>query len=205
MVDDFIMGAVVFGQNAWGVVSRPYETYRRLTKQPRYSELLYLGLVLVLYFAAASLVKTASFRPFLLTRQFMALLLGALGGYGLSVGIFYLVGRIVGGKGSLKSLIVGWGYTLLPTVMWFLATSLLYVVLPPPRTQSAAGILFSIVYLAFSLMMLAWKLTLAYLTLRFGLKLDLARIGLVALIALCAWGAYSAGMYSLGVFRIPFL
>jgi hypothetical protein len=115
------------------------------------------------------------------------------------------VGRLLGGVGNLSTLAVLWGYTLLPTTFWFLATSLLYLILPPPRTDSAAGVAFSIVYLVFSSMLLAWKVTLGYLTLRFGLKLDLARICGVIVAAAVVWGLYSLFMYRLGIFRIPFL
>lgn len=205
MVDQLLRGAIAFSRNAVGVAVKPYETYRRIAAKGTLYELVYLALSLALYFAAASWVKTASFRPFLLTHQFVVLALAATGGYLLSVGVFLFVGQLLGGSKRVAPLFLTWGYTLLPTVVWFWVTSFLYVILPPPRTESPAGIIFSIVYLVFSTMMLAWKLTLGYLSLRFGLKLDLARILVVGAAALAAWGAYSTWMYQAGIFRVPFL
>ncbi len=205
MVGELLVGALGFARNSLGVALRPYETYRRMTAKASLVELLFLALTVALYFAAAALVKTASFRPFLLTREFLALSFGAGTGFVLTLAVFFFVGRLLGGVGRFATLAVLWGYTLLPTVFWFLATSVLYLILPPPRTQSMAGIAFSVVYLVFSSMLLAWKVTLGYLTLRFGMKLDLVRIGGVVIAAAASWGLYSVLMYRLGIFRIPFL
>ncbi|MEK7119653.1 MAG: hypothetical protein AAB889_04005, partial [Patescibacteria group bacterium] len=138
-------------------------------------------------------------------RQFVVLAAGAGATYLGAVGMIWVIGKKLGGKGTLAGVMVGWGYTLVPTLVWFFATSLLYVVLPPPRTTSAAGIVFSIVYLIFSATLFWWKLILAYLTLRFGLRLDLQRIAIVALAAVPVVAVYSVGMYWLGIFRVPFL
>ena len=150
-------------------------------------------------------MRTAAFRPFLLTKQFILLAGGATAGFALSVLVFWTIGRLVGGRGSIAALALAWAYTLVPTTVWFLATSLLYVLLPPPRTTSVLGITFSIVFLIFSITLFWWKLTLAYLTLRFGLKLDLAKILVVAAFSLPILAAYSVGMYRMGIFKVPFL
>ncbi|MEK7587509.1 MAG: YIP1 family protein [Patescibacteria group bacterium] len=200
-----LTGGIAFVQNIVGIVFRPYETYRRLVARRSLWELVYLGAFLAGYFALASVVKTSAFRPFLLTRQFVVLAAGAGATYLGAVGMIWVIGKKLGGKGTLAGVMVGWGYTLVPTLVWFFATSLLYVVLPPPRTTSAAGIVFSIVYLIFSATLFWWKLILAYLTLRFGLRLDLQRIAIVALAAVPVVAVYSVGMYWLGIFRVPFL
>lgn len=205
MIGALLIGALGFVRNALGVAVKPYETYRRMTAKASLVELLFLAVVVALYFAASAIVKTVSFRPFLLTREFLALSFGAGAGFALTLGVFFFVGRLLGGVGRFATLALLWGYTLLPTVFWFLATSVLYLILPPPRTQSVAGVAFSVVYLVFSSMLLAWKITLGYLTLRFGMKLDLVRIVGVVLVAAAAWGLYSLLMYRLGIFRIPFL
>ena len=197
MIDALLLGVVSFGRHAIGVVVRPYETYRHIAAKGTGGELASLGMLFILYVAAISLIMPS--------RQFVTFFPSALGGYLLSLAVFWLVGTLVGGSGRFLSVALGWGYTLLPTLVWFSVTSILYVVLPPPRTQHPAGIVFSIVYLAFSTMLFAWKLTLGYLTLRFGLKLDLPRIAVVGVVAIAAWSVYSIVMYRLGVFRIPFL
>lgn len=193
-----LVGGVSFGRNLVGIVTRPYEAYRRIVDHGSVWELVYIGCILVFYFALASIVKTAQFRPFLLTKQFVLLAAGATSGYMLTVVTFRLLGRG-------RNIPLAWGYTLIPTVVWFLVTSLLYVILPPPRTTSFAGTTFSILFLVFSATLLWWKVTLAYLTLRFGLKLDFVRILAIFVMCVPVWGIWSYLVYKLGIFKVPFL
>jgi len=205
MVQKLFDSGVVFGRNMVGIITRPYETYRRIVAQGTLWELAYIGFLLVLYFATAAIVKTSLFRPFLLTRQFI--LLGTAAGvtFLFTVSLFWQVGRLFGAKGNLQGLLLGWGYSLVPTAVWFWMTSLLYVIVPPPRTTSALGIVFSIVFLLTSATLFFWKIILSYLTLRFGLRLDMLRIVAVSVVVLPILAAYSFGMYRLGIFRIPFI
>jgi hypothetical protein len=205
MVQNLTVSGIAFGRNVWGIVMRPYETYRRIAHTGTLWEIVYIGICLAMYFATAAIVKTSLFRPFLMTRQFVLLGLAAMVTFLLVVFLFWQVGRLFGAKGRLKGFALGWGYTLVPTVVWFWMTSLLYVALPPPRTTSAPGILFSIVYLLISATLLFWKIMLSYLSLRFGLRLDFAKILIVCMIVLPILGVYSYGMYRLGIFRIPFI
>lgn len=204
-IDVLLVSLVAFGRTLVGIVARPYETYRRLTNRGTLVELFWVGLLLALYFSLAAIVKTAAFRPFLLTKQFVLLFGGALVGYVLAVASIWASGRAVGGKGNLIRVALGWGYTLVPTVVWFLATSILYIVLPPPRTTSVQGIVFSILFLVFSTVLFGWKMILSYLTLRFGLRLDLGKIMLVVALVLPILAVYSVWMYRMGIFRVPFL
>lgn len=202
---NLLTGGIMFVQTFIGIVFRPYETYRRLVARRSLWELVYLAGILAGYFALASVVKTSAFRPFLLTRQFVVLAAGAAATYLGVIGILWVTGKKLGGKGTLAGIAVAWGYTLIPTLVWFFTTSLLYVFLPPPRTASAPGVIFSIVYLIFSATLFWWKLILAYLTLRFGLRLDLQRIFVIVLVAIPIVSVYSVLMYRLGIFRVPFL
>lgn len=200
-----LVAGLNFGRNLLGIIFKPYETYRRLTREASFFELIYISLLLVAYLALASIVKTASFRPFLMTATFMKLASAAALGFLLVTAVFLLVGRVLGSREKAKGLILGWAYTLIPTLVWFLATSLLYVVLPPPRTTSPAGIAFSLVFLIFSAALLFWKIILAYLTLRFALKFEIKKILLVTLLTLPVAAVYSFFMYNLGIFKVPFL
>jgi hypothetical protein len=200
-----ISGLISWSQNMVGIVFRPYETYRRIIRQGTVWELPFLAVLLAVYFATASLVKTAAFRPFLLTRQFI--LLGSATGltYILTVTLFYQLAKKVGGQGTFGQVAMGWAYTLIPTLMWFLVTSLLYVIIPPPRTTSMAGITYSVLFLVFSTVLLFWKMMLGYLVLRFGMRLNLSKILIVLVIGLPILAFYSVAMYKLGIFRIPFI
>lgn len=185
MIDQIVAAGISFGRNTIGLVTRPYETYRRIIDRGSAWELVFIAI----------LVTVSAFR----------LLVAALATYALVVALVWVVGQRVGGRGTFGGVARGWGYTLLPTVCWFFMTSLLYILLPPPRTTSIAGVTFSILFLVFSATLFFWKLTLGYLTLRFGLKLDLARILVVVAIVGPIVGVWSRGMYRLGIFKVPFL
>ncbi len=205
MGTSLVLWGIAFSRNFIGLLTRPYETSRRIVDHGKPGELIFVAIVLACYFALASLVRVASFRPFLLTREFIELVFATSTTYGLAVLLFWSAGQLVGAHGKQKGLAIMWGYTLIPTLVWFLATSLLYVILPPPRTTSTQGVVFSLLFLLFSGVLFFWKATLAYLTLRFGLRLSLTKILIVLAVSLPVLGAYSIGMYRIGIFRIPFL
>ncbi len=205
METSLIVALVDFSRNIIGLIIRPYETCRRIVEKENPLELIYVAVVLAVYFVLASLVKVASFRPFLLTRQFFVLAGAVAITYCFVVTVFWVVGRLVGAGGKMKGLAVLWGYSLLPTTLWFFVTSLLYVLLPPPRTTSIQGILFSVFFLVFSITLFLWKATITYLSLRFGLKVDLGKILVILAISLPVLALYSYGMYRLGIFKIPFI
>lgn len=200
-----IISGIAFGRTTYGILIRPYETYRRIVRHGTLGELPFIAIVLVAYFALASVVRVAEFRPFLLTRQFLALFIGALSGSLVSVGALWVGGAVAGSKPSFSKLLLAWGYTLIPTVVWFVTTSLLFVILPPPRTQSVPGVLFSLLFLVFSAALLWWKITLAYLTIRFGLKFDLVKSIVITVCCAPILAVWAVVMYKAGVFRVPFL
>lgn len=183
-----LAAAVSFGATVVGITTRPYETYRRMVGRASSWEVVYLMALLALYCVTARI----GIFPVLLT-------------YVVAVSLFWTVGRWMGARGTWEGLFVGWGYTLIPTLVWFWVTSLLYILLPPPRTTSMQGMVFSGIYLLFCATLLFWKIVLSYLALRFGLKLDLAKILLVSGVVLPILGIYSIVMYRFGVFRIPFI
>lgn len=205
MSDQVVIAVYSFVRNVIGLVTRPYETYRKIVNHGSYWEFVPLTILIGSYLGIASFVKTAAFRPYMLTKQFIVLALAAGITFGFVVGLLWIVGRLVGGKGTIRGLLLGWAYTLIPTVCWFYTTSLLYMLLPPPRTTRPLGILFSVLFLLFSSVLFFWKIILSYLTVRFSLKLDLLRITIVFFIVIPIVALYSFGMYRLGIFKIPFV
>ncbi len=196
---------VAFGLHVVGLVTKPYETYRGIVDRSLYGELVCIGVVAGVYFFVASVVKTALFSPFLLTKQWVILFFGFLLTYILTVSLFWIVSSFLGRSGKLKGFMLGWGYTLIPTIVWFWITSFLYILLPPPRSTHGTGIAFSVLYLVISITLLFWKITLSYLSLRFGLRMDLVKILILTAIVLPLLGIYSYYMYYAGVFKIPFI
>jgi hypothetical protein len=200
-----ICGLIAFAQHTVGIIIRPYETYRRIIRDGSGWELPYLAILLAIYFAVASVVKTAAFRPFLLTQEFIVLGSATGATYLVTVALLYRVAKFFGGDGSFGHVAIGWAYTLMPTLVWFLTTSLLYVIIPPPRTTSIAGIIFSSTFLIFSAALLFCKIILGYLVLRFGMRLKLGKIVVVLVVCLPLLALYSFGMFELGIFKIPFI
>jgi len=197
---------IFFGKNLVGCINKPYVTYRKLTDEKTDPwQILYIFILVVGYFTFASLLRTGMRNPFLLTIKFNSLFLAFIIGFLLTVLLFVLVGKIVGSQVQPKTIFVLWSYSLLPTIIWFFVTSVLYVILPPPRTLTFLGKIYSVIYVAFSMALLWWKLILYYLTLRFGLRIDLFRITLVSTLVIPCLVGYSLLMYRMGIFRIPFI
>jgi hypothetical protein len=205
LFEELTLGSFSFVKHVGGTILTPYATYRRLIEKGRRSETLFLGFCCVIYFSVSSLVKTQAFRPLLLTEAFIELALGAFVGYLFVVGLLYGLGRLAGGIGAWGKVALAWSYSLIPTLIWFLATSLLYLFLPPPRTQAPLGVLFSLIYLLFSAVLFFWKAELYYLTLRFGMRLTLKQILYVTGVFVPVLCMYSVVMYQLGIFRVPFI
>jgi len=201
----FVVHGIAWGRNIIGLIVRPYETYRQITNRANLGELWYMAALVAIYLGLASVVRVASFRPFLLTRQFLVLLFGVVVNYAVVVVALWIIGKIMGASVRLRALVVGWGYTLVATTAWFMMTSFLYVVVPPPRTTSALGIMFSVAFLVVSATLLWWKIMLSYLTIRFALRLEALRIVLLSIFMAPIVVLESFLMYRLGVFRVPFL
>lgn len=193
-----------FAANVWGAIHQPYATYRRLVKQDPY-QLIFIFLLVAGYFFGISPLKTHSFHPFLLSLNTARLFTTALSIYIFICFWLYFLGRVIGRDPKLSEIMLGWGYTLIPTLIWFFVTSVFYVMLPPPRTTSIWGTGFSVLFLAFSLSLFAWKGLLYYLTLRFSLKATVGEMLLVSIVFFPTIGLISFLMYNLGVFKIPFI
>ena len=103
------------------------------------------------------------------------------------------------------SILFTFGYSLLPTTIWFYLSLALLYLLPPPRTQSLQGKIFSVLYVSFSLSLLLWKVILTYLAIRFSLKLGfystiVALIFYVGFIVVLGYFGLT-----LGLSKVPFI
>ncbi|HCM37448.1 MAG: hypothetical protein UV61_C0010G0017 [Candidatus Gottesmanbacteria bacterium GW2011_GWB1_43_11] len=193
-----------FWRNVWGSIHAPYATYRSLVADDPEQLLVLVGLMAI-YFFLVSPLKFRTFHPFLLTINASRLFTTALTTY-LGVCFFFLsLGWVLGRKANLRGVMLAWGFTLVPTLTWFFTTSMFYVVLPPPRHETLPGIIFSLLFITFSISLLFWKGLLYYLTLRFALKLDLWRIIGVSIVFFPGLFLFSLWMYAWGIFRVPFV
>ncbi len=187
-----------------GSVRSPYSTYRKLTEDDPY-QLLFIFFLCALYFFFISPIRLHTLHPFLLTVNTARLFTASLGAYIVICGFFLAVGRLLKSTASLRAVLLTWGYSLIPTLVWFFTTSVFYVILPPPRTETDLGRLASLTFISFSLSLFFWKGLLYYLTLRFALKLDLPRILIMSIVFFPLLMIYSLVMYNLGIFRVPFV
>ncbi|MBI4130254.1 hypothetical protein HY468_02985 [Candidatus Roizmanbacteria bacterium] len=197
---------ILFLKHVWGSIHTPYQTYRKLAKGEHVWQALPIGVLTVLYFSWSTLVHHGiRTHPFFLTVSFTKVVLGSLGTFGVVLVSLVVVGRLVGGGGGVGRIFLPWSYSLLPTLLWFFTTSMLTLLLPPPRTTSIPGQVFSFLFVVFSLFLFFWKGVLYYLTLRFGMRLDLFRIVIASVILFPLGALYALIMYKLGIFRIPFV
>ncbi len=190
--------------NIWGSIQTPYSTYRTLISQDLWQLLLILALAAI-YFFGVSPIKLHSLHPLLLTLNASRLFVTAIISFLLICSFLRLLGNLFGASSQLRAIALAWGYSLIPTLIWFSVTTLFYVILPPPRHATIAGIAFSLLYLTFSLSLFFWKGLLYYLTLRFALRLDLLRIIGISLIFLPTLALYSLLLYYFGIFKVPFV
>lgn len=126
----------------------------------------------------------------------------------LTIVFFYLLSKLFSKskkKIIFSSFLFTFSYSLLPTLIWFLSTSILFIFLPPPRTFSILGKGFSIFFVAYSLSLLAWKLILIYLAVRFSTKQNFFRIFYMIVLYLIWFIPYSVFLYNFRLFRIPFI
>lgn len=208
---------ILFLKNSWGSLNKPYETYRRLSFGNNLLQVLPLFVLIFFYLVFSTLAHHGlGAHPLILTLSFGKVVFGFLITYFLMLGFLLVLGKTFSrgysdtikyrsGDISLKNIFLPWTYSLLPTLIWFTATSVFYLLLPPPRTTSISGQAFSFFFIAFSSSLFLWKGILYYLTLRFGMRLDFLRILGVNMILFPAGFLYSLLMYYLGIFRVPFI
>lgn len=201
---------VDFAKNVFGSIQTPYQTYRSIAIKPDYRHLMFVGTLILVYLVWATLVRGGlRASPFFLTASLGKVVAGVVVSYLFSLTLIHIIGRQIGGRVAASvgsaSIPVLWGYTLIPTLLWFIAMSLSYAILPPPRTVSLPGQVASAVFIALSIALFWWKMILYYLTLRFGLRFSLKQILLFSLIFVPILGVYSVVMYKLGIFRVPFV
>lgn len=123
----------------------------------------------------------------------------------LSTTFFYFLSKITKKYNTYSSYLFNFSYSLFPTIIWFAANSVLYLFIPPPRTFSILGKTFTVIFIAFSLSVLIWKIILWYLALRFSTKAGFYQIIYLILLYLLWFIPYSLLLYYFKIFRVPFI
>lgn len=191
-------------RNIWGSIHKPYTTYRAVTSEDPI-QLVFIFIFIGMYFFFISPLKLHTLHPFFLTINTYRLFTVTLTSYLLICGLFMLLGKLFKSSVSLRGINLAWGYSLIPTLIWFFTTSLFYLLLPPPRHETLLGRSFSVFFITFSIFLLYWKGLLYYLTMRFALKFDMKKIIVASAVFFPLLGLYSWSLYRLDIFRVPFI
>ncbi len=180
------------------LIFTPYKTMRSIHTEKDYSQVGIIILFVFAYFQLANKAKQLFFPSLLAPAVFILQ-------FSLTIIFLYAVSRLLNSKANLRSFIFTISYSLIPTLIWFTFNSLLYRLLPPPRTVSLPGKAFSIFFITFSISLLVWKFILVYLAIRFSAKMNFFSIMYVILLFLCVFIPYSLFLYHFHIFRIPFI
>jgi len=195
-----------FAKNLWGIFNTPYKTCRKIANDKKFIQATTILLVIPAYTAFSTPIKFGlKPGPQTLLFIFFRSTVWTFLTYFLAVLALYLVAVKFGGKKNFLGLFSVWAFSLVPTYLWFFATSALYFLLPPPRTTSLEGIFFTLLFLAFSISLFFWKTILYYLTLRFASHLKLPQIIAASIILWPIGSLFSLITYKLGIFKIPFI
>lgn len=182
------------------LIVSPYKAMREISEDNDMLQVVYIFICIGIYFYFANNLRTYPHAPWVLL--FMTIF-----HYLITVTYFSLFTILSTKQHRVKiaPFLLLFSYALIPTLIWFITNSVLFALIPPPRTPSFLGKGFSIVYLSFSIGMLLWKIIVTYLAIRFATGLRFFRIVYSMLLYLIAVIPYSMLLYSLKFFRIPFL
>ena len=188
-ISSFVASFLIVLRRSILLILTPYRTMRKISLETDKLQIFWIAFFLVTYFLTVGLVKILTFIVlFVSTILFM-----------LAVGISLKK------KIKISSMLLTFSYGLLPTTIWFYMSLVLLYLLPPPRTQSLQGKVFSVLYVSFSLSLLLWKIILSYLAIRFSLKLGFysTMIALIFYIGFIAILSYFG--LTLGLSKVPFI
>lgn len=202
-----------------GAVRRPVETCERIRRvsgkvavaPTARAGLAFVGVLAAVAGASVAWPQAAS--------GAVAALLGFLWvALGLVLGVFLAatvtiwgVARALGTRAPFGDFLAAWAMSYVPTATWFAGLLLWHALFARPGLvdlggpRSPAFVALMVVFLAFSVAVLAWKLLLLYLTLRVVGGLDFRRIVVAALVL----GPVAAGYWALGFylewFKVPLI
>ena len=171
---------------------------RKISKEKDYYQLVVIFFLIFIYFKFIYFLRD---NPYPATLIFLIFLLN----FFLTTRFFYIVIHLFNPQTKYSSFFLTMSYSLVPTLIWFITSSVLFIFFPPPRTASLLGSGFSILFFAFSISLLAWKIILIYLALRFSSRLGFYRILYMMLLFLVWFLPYSVFLYQVKLFRVPFI
>lgn len=208
MVFEILASFIIVWRNFIWLVFYPYAAVRKIAKEKDIFQVVIIFFLVYLYFVFAQVVRKKTIQPFIISSSSLVSFIFFLLSFCLVISFFCIIGNKIN-KSSMadffQPLVFTFSYSLFPTLIWFFITSFLYYVLPPPRTFSFSGRLFSILFISFSSVLFYWKIMLLYLSLRFSLRLSFGKIVYSVFFWSLWFLPYSILMYKLKIFRLPFI
>jgi len=198
VIIDIIASFILVIRNFFFLIVFPYKRMRKISLEKDYWQVFFIFLLVFIYFKLAYSLRHVTYPAFFTFFVFLV-------NFFLMIGFFYGVGKFFNRKIKKTSLVFTFSYSLLPTLIWFFMTLFFYFILPPPRTFSLMGRMFSIFFITFSLTVLFWKLILFYLALRFSTGLSFFKIFYLISLFLLWYAPYSILLYYFKIFRVPFI
>ncbi len=192
---EILTSSILVLNNFSGLIFTPYKVMRKVSNTFDSKQVLLIFFLVFMYFFSVSFIYGSNIHGFI---YFLL-------SFSLTTLFFYLSGRLIRFPGSFLSLISTWSYGLLPTLIWFFLTAVLFAFFPPPRTQSLLGTILSMLFVGVSVSLLFWKITLIYLAIRFSLKTNAIMTGFFMIIYGVWFLPYTYALYVFSVSRVPFI
>lgn len=195
----FFASVLVVPQRIIQLIRSPYKTMRLIVQEQDAIQSFVILFGILLYAVWAYSIRADSLLPWtLLTVVIIQLYIKAV--------FFSRVLLFLGmPQKPIRSFFNAYSYTLAPTLLWFLFNSVLFVILPPPRTFSLLGRSFTIFYFTFGILVLSWKIILEYLATRFVSKLSPIKIVYAWMLFLVFLLPYMYLVYQLQIVRLPLI
>ena len=197
-ISNIFASVLIVCRNFIFLILAPYKTMRTISQEKDTAQLVMIFLLVLWYFLLGYRSKPLNYPAIVSYGLFVCNFIG-------TVWFFYILTRLLFKAGNWRSLVFTLSYTLLPTLIWFGTNSVLYILLPPPRTLSFLGRAFSIFFVSFSLSLLVWKTILVYLALRFSTGQSFVKIMYLLSLYVCIFLPYTILLYYLKLFRVPFI
>ncbi len=147
----------------------PYQAMRKISQEKDENQIYLVFFLVFLYLKFAYFLKNDTYPATILFAVFLIVFLS-------TISFFYFLSKFFNKKIKFRPFVFTFSYALFPTLIWYGFNSLLYILLPPPRTSSILGISFSLFYLTISFSLLFWKVILSYLAIRFSSGFHFFRI-----------------------------
>ena len=189
---------VLFFQRFIGLIITPYKTMRKISQDTDKSQTIFIFIIVYIYFLLMQDLKEYMYPSYIMFFIFLVNFL-------ITVVFFRGVSWILHGNAHSIKIIHTLAYSLMPTLIWFISNSILFVILPPPHSYTMYGKLFSIFFLSYSISLLIWKIMLFYLAIRFSTGMKFLSICYVVMLYLCIFLPATFFLYQLQIFRVPFI